>query len=248
MPASSSESNVSPQLPTPGDTARGHSFARELDAFALEPTPAGLSLRALQRPDWDPLCLDWLSADVRRRILAGKKQLLPRAVGLHKKADALVADATAGLGRDGFTLAALGARVILIERHPLMVKLLLDARQRALDSGERWAVAGAQRVEIVQADAREWLRASQLPLDAAHLDPMYPEDGKTALPQKSMQMLRELTDGDDDSEDLLTAALASPAGRIAVKRPSKAPFLGERQPDAQLSATQARYDVYLNRR
>ena len=217
-------------------------------AFELEASEQGLRLRALHRPEWEPLRVDWLSADVRRRILSGRKQLLPRALGLHKKPDILIADATAGLGRDGFTLAALGARVILIERHPLVIELLRDALARASACEEKWAIAACARVEIVQADAREWLRSSALALDAVHLDPMYPEDGKTALPQKGMQILRELTDGDDDSAELLNAAMASTAARIAVKRPTKAPWLNERQPNADVVGTQARYDIYLNRR
>lgn len=217
-------------------------------SFELEAGAQGLRLRALHRPEWEPLCIDWLSADLRRRILAGRRQLLPRALGLHKKPDVLIADATAGLGRDGFTLAALGARVILIERHPFVIELLRDALARASACDEKWAIAACARVEIVQADAREWLRGCTHALDGVHLDPMYPEDGKTALPQKGMQMLRELTDGDDDSAELLSAAMASNAARIAVKRPTKAPWLDERQPNADVVGTQARYDIYLNRR
>lgn len=213
--------------------------------FTLEREADGLALRALDRPDWEALRIDWRSADLRRRILAGRKQLLPRALGLHKKPDLLIADATAGLGRDGFTLAALGARVILVERQPLLVEMLRDALARTAACGEKWAEAACTRVEIVHADAQHWLASTSLPLDAVHLDPMYPDDGKTALPQKGMQMLRALTHGDDDAAGLLAAALASPARRIAVKRPLKAPWLGPLAPASQIEATQARYDIYL---
>lgn len=220
---------------TLGGDARGFSFA-------LERINGALSLRALHRPDWEPLTLDWTSADVRRRIQGGRRQLLPRALGLHKKADIHVVDATAGLGRDGYTLAALGAHVTLLERQPLMAALLRDARQRALDSPQ---AAVAERIRIVEVDALQWLAQTTENIDAVHLDPMYPDDGKTALPQKAMQMLRDLTGGDDDAAGLLDAALASPARRVAVKRGAKAGWLAERKPSHELSGTQARYDIYL---
>ncbi|MDB5970768.1 MAG: rRNA methyltransferase [Hydrocarboniphaga sp.] len=223
---------------TLGGDARGFSFA-------LETLAGALSLRALHRPDWEPLSLDWTSAELRRRILGGRKQLLPRALGMQKKLDIHVVDATAGLGRDGFTLAALGATVTLLERQPMMAALLRDAQRRALDSPLSKA---AQRIRVVEGDAIQWLAQTSGDIDAVHLDPMYPDDGKTALPQKAMQMLRELTGGDADAAALLDAALASPARRVAVKRGAKAGWLGERKPTHELSGTQARYDIYLNSR
>lgn len=224
--------------PAPGADARGFSFA-------LEPTPDGLALRALHRPQFEPLILDWTSAELRRRIQGGRRQLLARALGLHRRPALRVADATAGLGRDGFTLAALGAGVTLIERHPSIVALLRDAQRRALQCADAELRAAAARVEIVEADAARWLPQRPGRFDAVHLDPMYPQDGKTALPQKAMQMLRELTGGDADAGRLLDSALSAGARRIAVKRPLRAPPLSARPVDLTMAGTQARYDIYL---
>jgi 16S rRNA (guanine1516-N2)-methyltransferase len=60
-----------------------------------------------------------------------------------------------------------------------------------------------------------------------------------------MQILRELTGGDWDTEALLTAALAA-APRVAVKRPTKAPWLANRKPAMSLSSAQVRFDLYLS--
>ncbi len=201
-----------------------------------------LQLRAVHRPDLAPLQLDWNGAEVRRRIKAGRHQLLARAIGLHKKRDLSVLDATAGLGRDACTLAALGATVTLIERQPLLSQLLHDAHARLLATPEGRETAQRMKIEDGEAAA---LIASGLRWDVIHLDPMYPHKNKQALPQKEMQMLRELSGADSDADDLLGPALLACRLRVVVKRPIHAPFLAGRKPDFQLCGTQARYDIYI---
>lgn len=211
--------------------------------FDLEFIDDRLALRAAHRPDWKPVSIDWLDAGLRSRIRAGKRQLLARALGLHRRAGLHVLDATGGLGRDAFTLAALGARVTVAERQPMTVALLRDAQRRVRQAPESAWVEVVDRLLIVGSDARD-LRPEQGPFDAVYLDPMYPDDGKSALPQKQMQLLRELSGDDLDALELLDHALRL-APRVAIKRPLKAPTLGRLRPAAQLRGTQARFDVYL---
>lgn len=221
---------------TPGGDARGF--------FCLETIDGCVALRATHRPEWKPLVIDWETAAQRSRIRGGRRQPLARAVGLHRKPAARVLDATGGLGRDAFTLAALGAEVVLAERQPLVVELLRDAQRRARLSSDAAIVEAADRLRIVGSDALD-VNASQGPFDAAYLDPMYPDDGKAALPQKQMQMLRELA-GDDLDADRLLAHARRLAPRVAVKRPSKAAPLADMRPDAVVEGTQARFDLYLS--
>lgn len=213
-------------------------------AFVLERVDGRLALRALHRPDWKPLSADWLSAEQRRRIEAGRRQLLPRALGVHRCAGLRILDATGGLGRDGFTLAALGASVSIAERQPLVAALLEDARGRALVSDEALLREAAARTQVLARDARDLVAEELSVFDAAHLDPMYPDDGKSALPQKGMQMLRELAGNDLDADALLDY-LRQHVPRVAVKRPLKSPWLGGQRPDAVSEGTQARFDIYL---
>lgn len=180
---------------------------------------------------------DWLSAEMNRRIAGGKKQLLSRAVGLNKKSGLRILDATGGLGRDAWTLAALGAQVTLVERNETVFRLLQDAWQRA----DLAAPDIAQRLNLVHDDARRWMKQDW---EAIHLDPMFPHDGKTALPSKELQILRELCGDDSDAHALLADALPA-APRVAVKRPLSAPCLANLKPQLVLKATQMRYDVYL---
>lgn len=219
----------------PGPEARGFSFA-------LERHGPGLVLRALHRTGFGAVSADWTGAELRRRIAAGRRQPLARAAGLHKDPHPTVLDATAGLGRDAFTLAALGAQLTLAERQPSIAELLRDAQRRALQHPQ--LEAAAQRVEVLNLDALE-LFAGPRRWDVVYLDPMYPDDGKSALPAKEMQILRDLTGGDPDGDRLLTPALACARARVVVKRPLKAPWLAQAEPSMSLASTQLRFDVYL---
>ena len=205
-------------------------------SFELQENNGRLELRALHRPGYGAICADWGSAEMKRRVAAGKRQVLARAVGLHKQSEPEILDANAGLGRDGYTLAALGARVSLAERNPKICALLRDAQLRA-------AAEVAGRIRLIEADAHSVFASGRW--DVVYLDPMYPDDGKQALPGKEMQILRDLTGGDTDADSLLEPALACARLRVVVKRPSHAPWLNERKPSMSLASTQLRFDVYL---
>jgi 16S rRNA (guanine1516-N2)-methyltransferase len=211
-------------------------------SFVLQEHDGRLELSAEHRSGYGAISIDWLGPEQRRRIAGGRKQILARAVGLQKRPQLTVLDATAGMGRDGYTLAALGATVTLAERLPLIAALLHDAHRRALADTTQTEIAA--HMEIIEADAATLLRGERH-WDTIYLDPMYPEDGKSALPSKEMQILRDLNDGDDDADALLPLALARANWRVVVKRPSHAPWLGGQQPTMSLTSTQLRFDVYV---
>ena len=216
-------------------------------SFALEENAAGLlELRALHRPNYGAIHADWTGAELRRRIAGGKRQPLAKAVGLHKQqpgeAPLSVLDANAGLGRDGYTLAALGAAMTLAERNASIHALLANAHARALAAPDCAAIA--QRIELLHAEAAAVLDGSRQ-WDVVYLDPMYPDDGKAALPSKEMQILRDLTGGDADADALLQPALACARRRVVVKRPLKAPFMAGVEASLSLRSTLLRFDIYL---
>lgn len=230
---------ASSPIQTPGAAARGFLFALEESG-----DPPHLALRALHRPTFGAITTGWDDAEMQRRIAAGRRQPLARAAGLHRAGEDTLSilDATAGLGRDAYTLAALGARLTLAERNPELAALLRDAQRRAAETPAQAAIAA--RIEILEADAAKVLRDSQR-WDVVYVDPMYPDEGRRALPSKEMQILRELTGGGADADALLAPALECARLRVVVKRPLKAKALADRPPSMSLRTTQLRFDVYL---
>ena len=182
-------------------------------------------------------------ADYRRKHGGGKGQHLARAVFPKGVAAPSVVDATAGLGRDAFVLASLGARVVMLERSPIVAALLDDALRRAYTS----EVADiAARMTLYVGDAVDYLETLTESPDVIYLDPMYPHTNKRSLQKKEMQLFRRLVGQDADAAELLAAARRVAPKRVVVKRPAGAPFLGDVRPEGRLESKNTRFDLYLS--
>lgn len=198
-----------------------------------------------------PLKVDFVGgkAGHRRRFGGGRGQLVAKACGLAKGVTPWVVDATAGLGRDAFVLASLGANVLMIERVAAIAALLEDGLARAASDATTAEIAS--RMTLVYGDA-----ASQLPMLVAHhafppqvihLDPMFPARDKSALVKKEMRLFRDLAGDDDDASRLLEAALDVASHRVVVKRPRKAPPIAGPAPGHIIEGKTSRYDLYVHR-
>jgi 16S rRNA (guanine1516-N2)-methyltransferase len=187
----------------------------------------------------------------RRQFGGGRGQPLAKAIGLKGGANPTVIDTTAGMGKDAFVLACLGAQVTLIERSPILATLLENGLERASRNPELTTII-TDRMNLVTADAIEWLTSlatNQYP-DVIYMDPMYPHRNKSALVKKEMRVLRELVGDDEDASQLLHTALSCAKRRVTVKRPSTAPILSgsilnNRKPNSTVESKNTRYDIYV---
>ncbi|WP_440940267.1 class I SAM-dependent methyltransferase [Immundisolibacter sp.] len=156
-----------------------------------------------------------------------------------KRRPARLLDLTAGLATDAFRLARAGFEVMACEREPVIHALVEDALGRAP------SLPGPGCIELRLADARAVLAEPALPApDVVYIDPMFPGEGRTALPRRELQLVRELTGDDDTGVELLARARSRATRRVVVKRPLHAPALA---PDADLvfKGRAVRFDVYL---
>jgi len=183
----------------------------------------------------------------RRKYGGGRGQTIARAIGLKQGVTPpSLVDATAGLAKDAFVFACLGCPVTLIERSPVIARLVEDAMQRASDDDD-FAPFIAQGFTLINNNAIDYL--SQLDNnsrpDVVYLDPMYPERKKSASVKKNMQILQKLLGHDEDSDKLLAAALACAKKRVVVKRPKGSAALSANKPDISYESKKTRYDAYI---
>ena len=183
----------------------------------------------------------------RREHGGGAGQLVAKAVGLQKTRAALhIVDATAGLGQDAFVLASLGCTVTLFERNPVIHALLADGLARAALNVDCAAIV--ERMRLLEGSSIEWLaRPGTEAADVVYLDPMFPHRDKSALVKKEMQVFRTIVGDDEDSAQLLAAALERARYRVVVKRPRKASAIEGAEPTPRIEGKSSRYDVYAIR-
>ena len=211
----------------------------------LRVTGKGLELVASEkRTLGGAVRVDFTAGHAAFRRKQEKKELLIRAVDGKNRASLDLIDATGGLGRDSFLLAAAGYRVHIFERHPVLATLLADGLERAAAHPETAEIC--QRIRLTAEDAVPVLKAGAgKSVDVVYLDPMFPHRRKSALVKKELQMLQLLVQPDSAPERLLAAALQAAGQRVVVKRPLKAPFLPERPPSHSLCGKTIRFDVYM---
>ena len=243
---------------TPTDQPQAHQLADALGIMLVTKEPMqGPMLclaegRLLFRIQGDPeltgsLWVDFDSSQARRRICHSGQELLVQAARIRHQNAPLVVDATAGLGRDGFLLAAHGCRVIMMEQHPVVAALLANGLARARLIPELAPIV--ERIQLLQGNACDLLPRLPEPPDVISLDPMFPARTKSAKVKENLrllQLLQELQQGSIEApEPLLQTALQLGVKKVVVKRPLKAVPLAGPAPSYTLRGKAIRFDVYV---
>lgn len=191
------------------------------------------------------------AVDHRRKFGGGKGQLISKAVGLSKGFVPHILDTTAGLGRDAFVLASLGAKVDMFERSPIVHVMLNDALEQgrvfAEEQSDEGLVEILNRMSLQCADSLGTLGHQDEAFDIVYLDPMFPERKKSAAVKKDMQIFHEIVGRDDDADALLALALETAKYRVVVKRPRVAPDLADEKPSYRLEGKSSRFDIYTKK-
>ena len=198
-----------------------------------------------QGTETSQLIVDFVGGAVGHRLRSGEGRghSLAKAVGMVRGATPEIVDATAGLGRDAFLLASLGAKVTLIERSETMHALLAEGMARATAEGGRYSEIIA-RMTLLHGDSCELL--PKLNPQVILVDPMHPPRSNTALVKKEMRQVRAIVGTDPDVDKLMQVALECAQNRVVLKWPRRAePLAGLRKPSHQILGKSTRYDVFV---
>ncbi|KAA5966101.1 16S rRNA (guanine(1516)-N(2))-methyltransferase RsmJ [Pantoea sp. M_9] len=217
----------------------------ETAPLALVLTSAHLELRKRDEPKLGGIFVDFVSGAMahRRKFGGGRGEAVAKAVGIKGGYLPDVVDATAGLGRDAFVLAALGCRVRMLERHPVVAALLEDGLQRGYADSE---IGGwlRERLTLLHVASQQALSDITPAPDVVYLDPMYPHRQKSAMVKKEMRVFQSLVGADEDADALLEPARRLAKKRIVVKRPDYAPLLAGVVTQSAVVTKSHRFDIY----
>ena len=190
------------------------------------------------------LVIDFVEGALGHRFAQGigRQQPIAKAFGLHKSSESRhIIDATAGLGRDAFVLAACGCQVDMIEQSNIVCALLEDAMVRAQADVNIASIMA--KMTLKNANFVEILGCDQV--FGVYLDPMFPVRAKSALVKKEMQLFHSAIHQPENDDAMLAAACRLATHRVVVKRPKTAPPLAGRPPNHEIKTKQMRFDVYL---
>ncbi|CUR53672.1 Ribosomal RNA small subunit methyltransferase J [Serratia symbiotica] len=211
----------------------------------LSLTKRRLELYKRDEPKLGAIYVNFISGTLayRRRLCTIHNEVIAKAVGINKKITPYVVDATGGLGRDAFILAALGCKVKIIERHAILAALLHDGLQRGYQNIEigSWL---RNRMKLIYADSIKLLVNLTPKPDVIYLDPMYPNKPKSALVKKEMQILKKIVTINNDEIELLTLSRKLATQRVVVKRPNYAKPLGNISPNFTILTKNHHFDIY----
>ncbi|CAL4044089.1 class I SAM-dependent methyltransferase [Buchnera aphidicola] len=171
-----------------------------------------------------------------------KKEAIAKAIGIKKNNYLNVVDATAGLGKDALVLTALGCKVCMIERNPIVAALLEDALKRNYPYNNINLLL-KEKMSLIYASSLSILKKLKYKPDVTYLDPMYPITKKNMV-KKDMYFLRLLIGEDKDSGDLLTLARKCSKKRVIVKRQLYAPYLSGIKTKNAIISKKHRFDIY----
>ncbi len=180
----------------------------------------------------------------RRQQGGGFGQPIARAIKARPGNCPHVCDATGGLGQDAFVFASLGCRVTVLEKSPVVYALLEDAWQRALRDPEIAPIARLMSVHNIDSSGLPDHWPCDTPPSVIYLDPMYPDNRKSAAAKKGMQTLQRILPAFDGAETLLAAAINFATSRVSVKRPRLAPPLNGAKTVGSINTPNTRFDIY----
>lgn len=211
-------------------------FARELDLTILSELPDGSPRDLVLEYREDSCWLRFLDLSLGRpfrvsfdlpKFREWRDSGLPRshpfrrAVGEPNGEWAL--DATLGWGADTVTLLSLGYRVVAYDRHPVVVKMVCEAIERASRVDQKWGEL-FKNLEVHCGDVTRV--AFQDNPKVVIIDPMFAKPKSSSLSPKPMQILQSLLEGGNserDSGEGILKKLQLQNGRAVVKLPLKSP-------------------------
>ena len=149
--------------------------------------------------------------DYSKIILDNKKHQLNN---IFKAKNLNILDCTGGFAKDAAILASLGNKVTLIERNPLVMSLLIDAREKIKSDDIRSIFS---KIKVRFGNCIDFIRDTNKHFDYIYFDFMF-NINKSALPSKNEQFLRKIVKNDiNENLDIVHETIQRVTSKIIIK-------------------------------
>ena len=144
-------------------------------------------------------------------LLDNKKHQLNKIL---KAKNLSILDCTGGFAKDAALLASLGNNVTLIDRNPLIMSLLVDAREKIKTDDIRYIF---NRIKSKFGNCIDFIRNTNKHFDYIYFDFMF-NINKSALPSKNEQFLRKIVKNDiNENKDIIHETIQRISSKIIIK-------------------------------
>ena len=179
----------------------------DLPKITLHKTNDGYELRDDEKNMKMSLSFD----DYSKIILENKKHQLNK---IFKAKNLSILDCTGGFARDAAILASLGNNITLIERNPLIMSLLVDAKEKIKIDDIRYIFS---RIKSRFGNCIDFIRNTNKHFDYIYFDFMF-NTNKSALPSKNEQFLRKIVKNDiNENIDIINETIQRVRSKIIIK-------------------------------
>jgi len=149
--------------------------------------------------------------DYSKILLDNKKHQLNK---IFKAKNSSILDCTGGFARDAAVLASLGNNVTLVDRDPLIMSLLVDAREKIKSDDIRYIFS---RIKIRFGNCIDFIRNTSEHFEYIYFDFMF-NVNKSALPSKNEQFLRKIVKNDiNENVDIIQETIQRVKSKIIIK-------------------------------
>ena len=149
--------------------------------------------------------------DYSKILLDNKKHQLNN---IFKAKNLNILDCTGGFAKDAAILASLGNKVTLIERNPLVMSLLVDAREKIKSDDVRSIFS---KIKVRFGNCIDFIRDTNKHFDYIYFDFMF-NINKSALPSKNEQFLRKIVKNDiNENLDIVHETIQRVTSKIIIK-------------------------------
>ena len=175
--------------------------------ITLHKTSDGYEIRDSEKNMKMSLSLD----DYSEILLDNKKHQLNN---IFKAKNLNILDCTGGFARDAAILASLGNEVTLIEQNPLVMSLLVAAREK-IKSDDVQSIFS--KIKMRFGNCIDFIRDTNKHFDYVYFDFMF-NINKSALPSKNEQFLRKIVKNDiNENIDIVHETIQRVASKIVIK-------------------------------
>ena len=131
-----------------------------------------------------------------------------------KKNNSKILDCTGGFARDAAILASLNNDVTMIEKNPIIMKLVIDAYRR-IEDGRLQAIF--DRIKMRLGNCIDFIRDTKNHYDYLYFDFMF-NINKNALPSKNEQFLRKIVKSDlAENKKILEETIQRVSSKVIIK-------------------------------